>query len=181
MTADPSPPNPNQIVGIFAGPEALVAAVDALLANGFDRADVSVLADHDVLRRHFGEDLPDAASLADMADAPRRAVSADATLRAAAHIVAEGIATLGLIGAAGVTYAIGGPIGLASVAGDKTETSLEGVLDGTIDSALAAHYRDHVVAGGVVCWVACPTEDRATTATDLLRTAGARDVHKAPA
>lgn len=170
-----------QVAGIFAGPEPLVDAVEALLDSGVAREAISVLADHEVLRRHFGDDLPDAASLADMAETPRGSVTADAALRTAAHIIAEGVATLGLIAAAGVTYAIGGPIGFAGVAGDTTERSLEAVLDGTIDAALTAHYRDHVVAGGVVCWVACRSDEMALNATTILRDHGAQDVHTKPA
>ncbi len=169
--------NRSQIVGIFSGPETLVGAVDALVAAGFARDDISVLADHAVLRRHFGDSLPDAASLADMPGAPRDPATTGEALRAVAHIVAEGIATVGLLGAAGVTYAIGGPIGLAAIAGSAAETSLESVLDSTIDSALAARYRDHVVAGGVVCWVAVATPEQAAHAAELLRRHGADHVH----
>ena len=50
------------IAGIFHDADAFMGALEDLLAAGFDRASVSVLADHKAVEDHFGR-IPDAARL----------------------------------------------------------------------------------------------------------------------
>ncbi len=178
-TGDPSPRLPNQmVVGILPDADALVSAVHALIGSGFDHQDISVLARQEVLRQHFGDVIPQVELLAGDADVPRQPVRAgDSVVRWLAHLVAEGVAAIGLIGATGLAYAVGGPVGVAAVAGDTAESSLEAVLSSGIDDAEAAHYRTGLADGAVVCWAGCRDADAIATATRLLTEHGATGVH----
>lgn len=176
--ANVGPVPPQSVVGILPSADALVDVVDALIGAGFDRQDISILAQKDVLRRHFGDVIPDVEQLADDTEAPRQSVgTSDSVVRWIAHLVAEGIAAIGLIGAAGLAYAVGGPIGVAAVAGDNAEASLDAVLNHGIDDAQAAHYRSGLASGAVVCWVACGDADTIAAATSVLTEHGATGVH----
>lgn len=181
-TGHPSPGTPKQtVVGILPDADAFVGAVHALIDADFDRQDLSVLAQQEVLRQHFGDVIPQVEQLADQPGVPRQTVGAgDSVVRWLAHLLAEGIAAIGLIGATGLAYAVGGPVGVAAVAGDTAESSLEAVLSHGIDDAAAAHYRSGLANGAVVCWVACRDADAIANATRLLTEHGATGVHMVP-
>ncbi len=177
MTAKtPTPSNGPYVVGIFDNADAFMGALEALLAAGFDRASVSVLADHDAVKDHFGR-IPAAEKLAERGDTPREDLDIRGGLNAAINFIAETIAIIGEIGAAGIAFAIGGPVGIASGASTAANLTVSDVLSRFVDSSYHERYEQSVSDGGVICWVHVRSPDEAGKARSALTAAGGKDVH----
>lgn len=177
MTAKTPPPdNGPYVAGIFHDADAFMEALEALLAAGFDRASVSVLADHKAVEDHFGR-IPEAGRLAERGDTPREDLDVRGGLNAAITFIAETIAIIGEIGAAGIAFAIGGPVGIASGASTAADLTVSDVMSRYIDGRYHERYEQSVRDGGVVCWVHVRSADEAGKAKATLNTAGGSDVH----
>jgi VIT1/CCC1 family predicted Fe2+/Mn2+ transporter len=169
-----------EAVGVFADPDALEAAVDALGRAGFDRAAISVLASEETVRERVGHLYRSAAEAADDARAPQAAF-------VSRHSRVEGEAA-----AVGIPFQIGGFAGAwAVVAAGGTlaaviaATILGGAVAGGL-GALLAHavarrhaelVREQLARGGLVLWVG--THDAAVEkrALEVLQKCGASAVH----
>ncbi|MHA1567298.1 MAG: hypothetical protein ACTSX7_18460 [Alphaproteobacteria bacterium] len=156
------------VAGVFRDVPAFKKAFDALIEAGFSPQAVSVLAASQSLKDQFGEDAP---------------VSGDPTendhgaVKTAIHLFAESLATIGMIGAAGVAYAVGGPIGFAATASDSTERSVENLLADHVDESHHKPYEDAIQNGGVACWVSAATLVEEKRASELLTVHQAEHVH----
>src|ERR1700722_19364246 len=64
-----------EVAGVVRTPEILEKVVDALELNGFDRADIDVMADVETIRERFGTVFVPVEEFADVPGAPRRASS----------------------------------------------------------------------------------------------------------
>ena len=62
-----------EVAGVVRTPEVLEKVVDALELNGFDRADIDVMADVETIRKRFGTVFVPVEEFADVPGAPRRA------------------------------------------------------------------------------------------------------------
>ena len=62
-----------EVVGVVPTPEVLEKVAEALELNGFDRADIDVMADVETVRKCFGTALVPVEDFADVPGAPRRA------------------------------------------------------------------------------------------------------------
>lgn len=165
------------VTAVFREVEAFKRSLRALVAAGFDAHSISVLAPHDVVQSHFGGDVPMPEILEDDAETPRERLDLQERLHATIHALGEFVGSLVMVAAAGAAYAVGGPVGAASAAGDKTESTVEETLDGLVDSAYTERFRDTLADGGLVCWVAAPTAAEEDKATALLAEAGGDHVH----
>ena len=166
------------VAGVFRDADEFKAALADLLARGFDRAVVSVLADHATLRDHFDGAIPAAEELALRPDTPREDLDTKGAVDAAIRVLAEGLSILGVIGAAGAAYAVGGPVGVAAGAGAATEATLEGALSRTVDASYTERYQASVRDGGVVCWVHAYSAVEAHAAREILAAHGGEHVHE---
>ena len=169
-----------EVVGVFPDPEALQAAVDALLRAGFDRAAISVLASdtasQDRLRRLYGT----TEVAADDANAPH-----------APHVTNKSRNE-------GKAAAIGIPFYIASVAGAAAVVASGGVLAAAIAAALASGaagagvgavlagvlskqhsdaVADQLARGGLLLWVGVPDAAREERALAVLRQCNGDQVH----
>ncbi len=166
-----------QVTAVFREVEAFKGALRALVRAGFDAHSVSVLAPHDLVRAHFGGDVPMPEILEDDAETPRERLDLQERLHATIHALGEFVGSVVMVAAAGAAYAVGGPVGAASAAGDTTESSVEATLESFVDAAYTERFRDTLADGGLVCWVAAPTAAEAERATALLTEAGGDHVH----
>ena len=146
------------------------------VADAFDRASISVLADHDAVRAHFG-DIPSPATMADRPDTPREDLDTESALRTAINFIAESVAIIGEIGAAGIAYAVGGPVGIASAAATSGDLSVADVLTRYVDADYHARFAQSVRDGGIICWVHVTSPDQAAAAETLSAQGGA-NVHE---
>lgn len=178
MAGQSYPKGGRYVAGVFRDAGAFKQALADLLARGFDRAVVSVLANHATLRDHFDGAIPAAEELADRPDTPREDLDTEGAVDTAIRFLAEGISILGVIGAAGAAYAVGGPVGVAAGAGAATEATLEGALSRTVDTAYTERYERSVRDGGVVCWVHAYSAVEAHAAREILAEHGGEHVHE---
>ena len=177
--AEPTKANGDRTVAaVFDDALAFRRALRALLAAGFDRAAISILAEHGAVSDHFGGRIPAAEELAARPDTPRDDLDAEGALSSAIHFIAETISTIGTIGAAGLAYAVGGPVGVASAAADRTEAGIEGLLSRNVGEAMIRRFEESVRDGGIVCWVHARDAAEAEKASTTLTTQGGSHVHE---
>jgi hypothetical protein len=164
------------VTAIFHNADAFTKALGALLKAGFDRAAISVLADHDAVKDHFGR-IPDAGELADRPDTPREDLDTEGALHRAIHFIAETAAIIGEIGVAGAAFAVGGPVGVASGAATATDLELNDVFTRYVDRRYRDRFAESVRDGGVVCWVHVKDNAARGRAQATLEASGGEHVH----
>jgi hypothetical protein len=169
-----------EAVGVFHQWTDLRAAVDELLLNGFDRADVSMLAGEQVVERKLGHVYEKVTELEDDPNAPRVAfVGRDSMTEGKA----SAIGALGYVGAAaavGAVVASGGALAwvlFAGAAAGGGGAALGALLARALGRGRAKDIEAQIDKGGLLLWVRTCTEDRETRATAVLRKHGADDVH----
>jgi hypothetical protein len=168
-----------EVAGIFHSREALEDAVEDLLLNGFDRADIDQLANPEEIRRRFNVYVaPEEA--ADLTPTPRQpAFTRD-------DITVALIVTVSLLGAAaGCAVAFG----VLTSSGDAWSAGILGALVGIGTGAAAALVMARVLRRddargleslqfdrGVVLWVRVRSAEREAMAQDILRRNGGRAI-----
>ena len=174
------PAFPHLLTAIFDDVGWFRDVLRSLLAAGFDASDVSVLAPHDALADHFDDRIPSPEQLADSPDTPREDLAREAAVAAAAHAIAEGLSMIGAIGAAGMAYAVGGPVGVATTTGAAVESSVEGVLSGFVNESYSGRFEQNLADGGLVVWVRVRDAERAEAARAVLAEHGGAHIHAVP-
>jgi len=152
-----------EIVGVVTDQQQFQNAVDNLLAAGFKRSDLSVLASHESLDASTSTEH----GLKD---------TFNDTLKA---LVGE-IKYAGPLGAAGVAVLFGGPIGVVVggvIAAGISGLALTEVLGEVLAGSHPEHFSRAVEAGGIILWVAVTDETQAAKATEILTDAEAHNVH----
>ena len=164
------------VTAIFHDADAFTKALGALLNAGFDRAAISILADHEAVSDHFGR-IPDADELANRPDTPREDLDTEGALHKAIRFIAETAAIIGEIGVAGAAFAVGGPVGVASGAATATDLSVGDVFSRYIDRQYHHRFEESVRDGGVVCWVHVGEDKERDTASATLKASGGEHIH----
>ena len=168
-----------EVAGLFHSRQALEDAVEDLLSNGFDRADIDQLASLDEVRRRLGIYVA-SEELADLAATPRR----PAFTRDDRTIVLVLTASV-LAAAAGCAVALG----MLASGGDDWSAGILGALFGLGLGAAAAlvtsrTFRSDELRGleslqthyGIVLWVRVHSAEHEAKAQDILRRNGGRAV-----
>jgi len=176
MAATQAKPGGRGVTAIFHDADAFVAALGALLDAGFDRAAISVLADREAVKDHFGR-IPKPEELADRLDTPREDLDTEGALHRAIRFIAETAAIIGEIGVAGAAFAVGGPVGAASGAATATDLSVGDVFTRYIDRQYHDRFEESVRDGGVVCWVHVKDDAERDNAQATLTKSGGEHVH----
>ena len=155
----PAFPVIREAVGSFPDREHFRNAVAALLAAGFERADLSVLASHDSL------------AVAEDFGSPKEILRAG---------LSDEIKYIAPLTVAGIIVLSGGPI--AAVLAALVGAGLGGAAlkDFFDDYTAPSHSKDFAAAlqaGAALLWVRCSDPNRELTATRILEEAGGRNVH----
>jgi hypothetical protein len=175
--ANDYPTTGRHVVGVFRSVDGFKQAAQALRAEGFERAAVSVLAGHDAVADHFGGEIPAAEDLADRLDTPREDLDTEGAIDAVIDFVARGLSTIGGIVVAGAAFAVGGPVGIATTTGMATEATVEEALSDRVHADYTERYEQSVRDGGLVCWVHVYDAAREKAALAALRANGGDHVH----
>jgi hypothetical protein len=169
-----------EVAAVFHSPEALEAAVKALLVAGFDRTDVDRLADLVEVRKRLGPVYVAHEELADVAQAPRQPVIMREDITATLALVVSVFAALGGIFAALVIVAFGG-----STAAAVTISLLAALAAGAIGAlvtirilrpAQSKALEPLMAAHGIVLWVRIRTPDQEDMAHQILRQHGGQAI-----
>ena len=147
-----------EIVAVYHDRAQFEAAVNALIAAGFDRTDLSVLASHDSL-----EVAGDIAGYHH--EAGKELVSA----------LGQQLSWLEPVTIAGTLFSAAGPIGAAVaalIAATAGAVTLRPLLDEVTENAHAGSFEDAVRAGHILLWVRTATAEKVTSAEDILSKTG---------
>ncbi|HLI14106.1 MAG TPA: hypothetical protein VKY65_21135 [Alphaproteobacteria bacterium] len=169
-----------EVVGVFDDQEHLQAAVDELQHCGFNRADISTVADFHTVEQVVGRAYAHVREIEDDTEIPRtiyvsKTSLGDAegvligvaiyvpTVIAAAILASRGAADLTVVWAVLLIGALGGLLGY--------------MVARWLDQRYVRRFREQLSHGGIVLWVAVRTPEQELRAAEVLRVANARDVH----
>jgi hypothetical protein len=169
-----------EVVGLFATPADLQAAIDELMLGGFDRAQISVLGKRTHVDDHFKHlfDSASSQSLEDDAEAPRDAPD-DSRAEIEAATVGVPIYLLG-VGSMAVVIASGGSLALAMGAlmlGGAVGGGVGGLLAHAIGKEHHERIAEQVERGGLLLWVQPRNAEQERAAAAVLKQSHASDVH----
>ncbi len=165
------------VAAVFQDVDGFRNALGSLVSAGFPAANISILGEHQAVADHFGGAIPAASELADRLDTPREPIDDEQTLEKAVRVLGESLSMIGTIGAAGIAYAVGGPVGVAVGTGAAAETKVEDVLLNRVDRHYSERFEQGIRDGGLVCWVHAQNENEAQRAQEVLKNAGGSEVH----
>lgn len=168
-----------EAVGLFQDAESLRSAADTLMLNGFDRADLSILASESAVEGKLHRAYK-ASDLEDNADVPTIAYFAGDSLTELKAVIVSGLFFVGGAAAAGATIGNGGTIGSAVL-----YALLFGCLAGAFGLILiwwlTRHHDDYLAAqikhGGLLLWVHTIDREHEERACRILKENSAGDVH----
>jgi hypothetical protein len=149
-----------EAVGSFPDREHFRQAVSALLAGGFARDDLSVLASHDSL-----------AIVDEAAGTPKEVLRTG---------LSDEIKYIAPLTVAGIIVLSGGPIAAAVaavVAAGLGGAALKDLFDDYTAPHHSADFEAALRAGAALLWVRCPDPDSELAATRILEGAGGAHVH----
>ena len=159
MTEETVPAEVREVVALFSTRAGFDRAVEALLAAGFDRADLSVLASHTSLDAANPKGKPRDEALTGLVGELKYAFP---------------LTTAGLIAI------VGGPIEAALaalVAAGVGGAAIKDYLDELTSHPKPDEFTRALEAGGVILWVRIDTPDQEAQAAALLEREGGVNVH----
>jgi hypothetical protein len=169
-----------EVAGVLRSREALEAAVDALLSEGFDRADIDLMAGIDAVRERLGTVYVPAEELADVPDIPRRAFVAREDIVGALTGAAGILTFVGATAAALGVVASGGALALAVAAaaagGAATAGGAGALIARFIGQEQSKELEAQMATGGLVLWARVRSPDREEKAQRVLKDHGAEAV-----
>lgn len=169
-----------EAVGVFHHWSNLQGAVDELLAHGFDRAEISLLAGEKAVEDKLGHIYAKVAELEDAADAPRAAFVGRDSITEAKAFAISGLGYVGAVAAIGAVVASGGT--LAAVIGAAVAAGLGGAGLGTLLSRAMGREQAHDLEtqlnkGGLLLWVRTRDAAHEARAIEVLKKHHGDDVH----
>lgn len=169
-----------EAVGLFHDEKALQDAADELLINGFNHADLSLLAGHKTVEARLGGLFERVADLEDKPDVAFQAfVDSDSRVEGQGVLVG-GLFYVGAVAAAGIVVASGGTIA-ALVLGVAAGGGAGGLIGAALARFLGKQHANalqmHLDKGGLLLWVHTSDEARERKALEILQRNGAEDAH----
>jgi hypothetical protein len=180
MTDDVQLEDTREAVGLFKEEEALQAAIDELLASGFDRAELSLLATEQSLRATFGDRFKTSAELEDVEGVPRACYCSVESLGDAQGGIIGGLVYVGAVAATGMVVVSGGTLAAiiaACVLVGGAAGAVGTYLADLMGRARSRHIAEHLQHGGLLLWVRTWTPDDEKQATAILQKHSGQDVH----
>ncbi|MXP46037.1 hypothetical protein GRI43_01355 [Altererythrobacter luteolus] len=172
--------SPREAVGVFESADDLQEAIDELLSNGFNRAELSLLASEDAVTRELGHTYKKASELEDDPAAPRAAyVSTEAIGDAEGALIGTPLYIAALLATAVVVVSGGtlaAAIAGATVAGG-TGAAIGAILAQLVGKQHAQRIEEQLVHGGLLLWVRTWNTDNERSACDILKKHSGQDVH----
>jgi hypothetical protein len=169
-----------EAVGVFHHWQNLQGAVDELLAHGFDRSEISLLASEKTVVEKLGHIYTKVSEIEDNPDVPRIAYIGRDSLVEAKAIAISGLGYVGAVAAVGAVVASGGTLAAAIMA--AVAAGLGGAGIGTVLSRLlgrerASSIESQINKGGLILWVRTRDDQHEKRALEILKRHQADDVH----
>jgi len=169
-----------EAVGVFHDVSSFETTIDELLSSGFDRAEISLLADSKAVEEKLGHSYAKVQELEDDPDVPRAVyVGREGVAQGQAGIIG-GLFLLGSFAATGMVVASGGTLAAVVIAAAAAGGGA-GIVGTAIASRLGSHHTEHIKGqlkkGGLLLWVGIRDDAHETRAVEILTKHGADDVH----
>ncbi len=172
--------NIREAVGVFHSWDDLRSAVDDLLVRGFDRSEISLLADEKTVEKKLGKVYEHVRTLEDDPEVPRTGFFAGDSLIEARTGIIGTMAYVGALAAIGVVVASGGTIA-AAIAAATVAGGSGGVLGSFAARAFgrerAKDLQAKLAKGGLLLWVHVRDASHEERAVEALKSNNAEDVH----
>jgi hypothetical protein len=169
-----------EIAAVFMSSDKLEAAINELASNGWDRAEMSLLAQDHVFTGDVSALVQDTHRTADDPTAPRAPVVSDSDVRQGRTLATSLAATVAALVASGATILTGGGA-LAAVAGAAVAGGGASMLANAVgrkaSDSRADFLHEQVERGGIVLWAALRDPSREAVARQILARHGASDIH----
>lgn len=169
-----------EAVAVFHDAQSLQATIDELLSEGFDHAELSVLASEQAIKDKLGHDYRSTAEFEDDPDVPRvEYVPNESVGDAQGSIIAAAAYFPAVIGSLVVAASGGtllGVIAVAAVAGGAG-AAVGTTLAMLVGRVHANHIDQHLLRGGLLLWVRTHDGEHEKKALEILSRHGGEDVH----
>lgn len=170
-----------EIVGSLHSPEALESAVSEFASSGWDRSELSILAQQSLLDSDSVQG--EARELSDDPRAERQAVVADTDVRQGRTLAAGMAGVVGAFLASGATILTGGTA-LAAVVGAAVVGGGAAAAVERLAGAVGQHRDDHLseqlAHGGMLLWARLHAPEEEARARAILSRHGATGIHVHP-
>lgn len=169
-----------EAVGIFHDAQALQAAADALLIEGFDRADLSLLAAQETVEQKLGHAYSSIGELADDPQVATQAYTGEDSLTEAKAATVGVLFFVGAMAAMGAVVASGGTLAAAiggALAAGGTGGAIGAVLAGLMERHHAEALQRQLDKGGILLWVRTADSEHERRALEVLKDKGGEEVH----
>jgi hypothetical protein len=169
-----------EVASVFRSSAALEEAVHALLVNGFDRADIDLMASADAVREKLGEDYVAPEKLAEAPPTLRREFVAREDRTSLVAGMAGMLSYIGATASAVGVVASGGALALALAAaaagGAATGAIGFAIARGLLGGAASDELETALDTGGLVIWVRVRSPEQEERAQRILREHGGEAV-----
>lgn len=168
-----------EVVGVFHSLDDLEQAINDLTSSGWNRAELSLLAQKKVLVPEEVAD--DTAALADDSDSERQVPVSETDLRQGRALLTGMAGVTAAFVASGATIMTGGGT-LAAIIGAAAAGGGAGALAEILGRRVGSHrdqfLQEQIEHGGILLWAKVTTAAGETRACDILSRCGACDVHR---
>jgi hypothetical protein len=169
-----------EAVAVLETADELERAIEELQSSGFNRAEISLLADEHTVEKKLGHRYKRASELEDDPDVPRTAYVSTESVGDAEGGLIGGLMYVGAVAAAGTVVAGGGALAatLAAAALAGGASGFVGaILAGMVGERHADNLRTQLEKGGLLLWVRTRDADHEKRAVEVLSRHSAHDIH----
>ena len=180
MQTDQQDAGVREAVGVFDNAELLQQAIDDLMSNGFDRAEISLLASESAVVQKLGHKYSKARELEDDLKVPRAAYVSTESVGDAEGAVIGGLMYVGaglLMGPVAVPRGTLARIAAAAAGGGGLRGLVGAGLAKLIGDHHAQRIQEQLDHGGLLLWVRVWDAAREKLAVEILARHSGRDVH----
>jgi hypothetical protein len=169
-----------EVVGVFSDAGALETAANELLASGFDRARISLLAGENAIVEKLGHKYEKVEELEDNLEIPRTVYRSKESFDVTKSALLGSLASIGAVAAAGAIFASGGILAAtlgSGLLGAEVGGFVGGILGELLENHHAKYLQEQLDRGGLLLWVRTADDPEENTAKEILSRHSGRDVH----
>lgn len=160
-----------EAVAVFGSREALENAIEDLLSNGFDRAQLSLLASRESVEETLGHAVGDVHALADDPEAPRSEPLERPDVGNVMGVAVGPPAAFAALAAAGATALTGGAfagVAVAALAAGGGVGALGALLAKSYNDEVVDDFQEQLAHGGILLWASLRDAEQEQTAREIL-------------
>lgn len=165
-----------EVVGVFDDLDSLQSAIDDLMTDGFDRSEISVLAEDEIVRAKRGDER--AVELEDDDRAPRLPYIESESLSEGKAMLVGGLFYIGAFAGAG---ALAGNVFASPIVAGAVTGGLAGLAGFALSKLIGERQvkwaRAQLERGGLLLWARAWTPEREREAISVMKRNGGRHVH----